>query len=549
MGCVWVRRGALWVAVGLVLGLVGCSSGGDGGGGVPGDVDDSYDFSAAGVQPGTDIRDAGRGRLRGTITDPAGAPAAGVRVTLLKLTNSRQAGVGSAVTFSGEDGRYVFGNVPPGGFRLRVEDQTADVTAVADQDTTRSFEDVTIGSPEECEDSDPSLPEPQFKWTVIVYMNADNDLEPFGVDDVNEMESLAPSDDVAMVVLMDRIRGFDTSNGNWTDARRFKIVADTDDRTMTSALTPSEGGHAEVMGELDMGNATTLSSFVDYGMRTYPAEHYLVVIWNHGSGWRQRSAGRADPLGRGISFDDSANAGAGSSIETAELAGALNTPACIDVLGIDCSLMQMAEVAYQIRNNALFITGSEESPPGEGYPYDDVLQILWDNPNTTAETLARNIVNVTADVVGATESITQSALRTSGLGTLRAAIDGYAAALLVELTGRTETVLAARNAAQRYGKGSSLYEGYRDLVDFLDEVEQRINDPALASAAQAVRDSLDAALVAERNTGTSHADSHGLSIFCPSSADWFDLRNKYQGLAFARDTRWDELWDAVHSIQ
>lgn len=546
-------RRAAWAALlmlgALALGLAGCSSAGGGDGGA---VDDEYDFGAAGVQPGVDSRDAGLGRLRGTVTDTAGEPASGVRVTLLKLTESRQAQVGSAVTFTGTDGTYVIGNVPPGSFRLRMEDQTSDVTVQPDHDTTVNFSGATTGSPgneDQCDGDDPNLPEPQYKWTVIVYMNADNDLEPYGVDDVNEMEMLPASDDVAIVVLMDRIRGFDTSNGNWTDARRFKIVPDDDDRTMTSALSASQGGQAEVLGELDMGNAATLTSFLDYAMRTYPAERYLVDIWNHGAGWRKRSRGGDGPISRGVSYDDSANAGAGSNIETEELAGALNAPACIDVLAMDASLMQMAEVSYQIRNNALYIVGSEESPPGEGYPYDDILQILYDNPDTTPETLARNIVNVTADTVGSRESITQSALRSSQLAALRGAIDEYAGALLGLLPGIESELLAARTAAQRYGGGSSLYEGYRDLVDFLDEVESRVSDTTLATAAQGVRDALQAALVAERHTGSTLSSSNGMSIFCPNSSDWFDLRGKYRRLAYGLDTRWDELWDAVHGIQ
>jgi hypothetical protein len=53
-----------------------------------------------------------------------------------------------------------------------------------------------------------------YKWTIMVYMDADNNLEDAGISDFNEMEVAGSTSDVAILVLMDRIPGYDTSNGN-----------------------------------------------------------------------------------------------------------------------------------------------------------------------------------------------------------------------------------------------------------------------------------------------------------------------------------------------
>jgi hypothetical protein len=35
-----------------------------------------------------------------------------------------------------------------------------------------------------------------------------------------------------------------------------------------------------------MGSGKTLAGFVEWAMTNYAARHYLLVIWNHGEGWR-----------------------------------------------------------------------------------------------------------------------------------------------------------------------------------------------------------------------------------------------------------------------
>ena len=41
------------------------------------------------------------------------------------------------------------------------------------------------------------------KWTVMVHLSADNNLYPFGLEDINEMEAGLNSDDINVLVLFD----------------------------------------------------------------------------------------------------------------------------------------------------------------------------------------------------------------------------------------------------------------------------------------------------------------------------------------------------------
>ena len=65
-------------------------------------------------------------------------------------------------------------------------------------------------------------------WTILVFVNGDNDLEAAGLDDVNEMEQVGSTADVNIVVQFDRSPGHSTSDENWSGARRYYVEADDD---------------------------------------------------------------------------------------------------------------------------------------------------------------------------------------------------------------------------------------------------------------------------------------------------------------------------------
>ena len=118
------------------------------------------------------------------------------------------------------------------------------------------------------------------KWTFMVYLDADNDLEKFGIADFNEMETVGSTSDVQIVVQMDRIPGYDATNGDWTDTRRFRVIKDNDTKTISSPVLQN-------LGEVNMGDPQSLVDFVNWAKTNYPADHYCLVLWDHGGGWRK----------------------------------------------------------------------------------------------------------------------------------------------------------------------------------------------------------------------------------------------------------------------
>ncbi|NLF39327.1 hypothetical protein GX586_07770, partial [bacterium] len=230
------------------------------------------------------------------------------------------------------------------------------------------------------------------RWTILVYLDGDNNLEPDGINDVNEMETVGSDSNVNIVVQFDRISGYDSSNGNWTDCRRAKIIKDGNTGTMGSfdLSLPTCAG----IGEVNMGDPATLSNFVAWGMATYPAEQYMLVLWNHGGGWELAQAALAAAGGKtghfkAVCWDDSSG---GDCLYTREVRSALEHLPTLSVIGFDACLMAMIEGARELAPYADYFVASEEVEPMAGWAYGKILARLDGASDTSPRELAQGMV-------------------------------------------------------------------------------------------------------------------------------------------------------------
>lgn len=113
---------------------------------------------------------------------------------------------------------------------------------------------------------------PAKEWTIMVYVNAKNNLETYGLKDVNEMEMTGSSDKVNIVVEMGRMKGYNDSDGDWTGVRRYLVRRDTDAAAITSPVLSEFSA--------DMGDYRHLIEFGRWAKAEYPAKKYMLVVWN-----------------------------------------------------------------------------------------------------------------------------------------------------------------------------------------------------------------------------------------------------------------------------
>ena len=391
-------------------------------------------------------------------------------------------------------------------------------------------------------------------WTVMVWIAGDNDLESFGADDLDEMRQVGSTDDVDVVVQFDRM-----SDGR---TRRYHVRA-------------GARGDADVvaeLGETNTGDPAVAIDFFRWAIERYPAERLMGVIWNHGSGidetdvYRrgvprgvEASAARAAITGRhrrplfrttvehaarerAIAYDDTAR----DFLDNIELKSVLATVSkqtgrVLDVLGFDACLMNMVEIAYQLKGTAHVVVGSEEIEPGAGWPYDRVLTSLAEQPAMAAGALAGHIVNhyIASYRSG---SLTQSALDLSALDAMAGAVDGLAKALTSAIRTPAEyaAVTKALNATQRFEMPD-----YVDLGHLCREIGKRSRAAAVKAAGKSVIASLEGAggfVLASQRKGSRVANASGVAIYFPRGP----VSKTYARLDFSKATAWRRFLEAYH---
>lgn len=367
----------------------------------------------------------------------------------------------------------------------------------------------------------PAPSAPGAEWTIMVYMNAKNDLEGFGLKDMNELEAAGSSDGVNVVVEIGRMKGFDAGDGDWSGVRRYHIKRDNDPAAISSPVI-------EELGARDMGDWKELAAFGRWTRANYPAKRYMLIVWNHGSGW----------VKKGISYDYET----GSHISIPQLAAALKEMGKVEIYASDACLMQMAEVAWEIKDYAAYIVGSEETEPADGYAYGPLLGGLTAAPGMAPAQLAALAVDTygayySAQGLGAT----QSALKTSAMPGFLRLMNAFTAA--VTEAGDKGVVKRGLYYAQHYA-----YADNKDLDSFVSYVVLRSQSPRVRGAGAELLAYVRGELVTRKGASNyaqpvegldpvDYPAAGGIAVYLPGAR----AAAGYAELKWAKDSAWDEF--------
>ncbi len=438
-----------------------------------------------------------------------------------------------------------------------------------------------------CQQTQPSDRAACYKpWTVLIYMAADNDLLPYAYLNLYEMEASGDGRS-ASTERTDAVVQLDTPGPR--GIRRLHMLpvgAPYDEKIPLSqfALHSEKDLRSPVIELLPEGNnpAAELKNFLDWGVRHYPAQHYMIVVWGHGEGWakaheltREVTPGpllpevptaKDDPFGGrfrgGLAFDWSPP----GFIDIPALREALQQVKQtlgrpVDVYAADACLMQMLEVTTELRETARFIVGSAYIQDFVGLPYRALFSHLNtenqnspnDPPNDPARQIATLLPQLYQDSLDPAHNalrgqlsaelrkrFTMSSVATDelqrellpALAELGAALDAYTA----------EDPLRTGDLQYIFQEQTGLYGSIQDLGAFLGALQAQLLQRAkqeptpsplrdqLQQAVQRARSAVATAVITHRFGTDYTADGqaalglHALSVWLPISESDFRTR-------------------------
>lgn len=423
-------------------------------------------------------------------------------------------------------------------------EEIATELAAVDDDV---LEEISTELPEEFVEENtvtPELPdEPEIKWLVMLYQNGDDEVLEYDiVFDVNTAEYIGSTDEVKIVTQLDRFDGAYDDDGDWAGARRYEMVQDSDLYSTNSPVISD-------LGEVDSGDVQTLVDFVIWAIDTYPAQHYVLILSDHGGGW----------FG-GYTDGDNGNT---DGIYLPALESALDYIirqtgiGKFDLFGFDACLMAQIEVWSVVAPYAEIGVASEETESSTGWAYAGFLGDLVGNPAMTPQDLAVSIVDTfveddlmyqvqEGDSDYAMSSSTLSAIDLEQINAINFALNDLSYAL--QYVDQSD-VAEARSYSMSYVLFSDTDAFFLDLVNFGEMACSYSGDDGVCTASEALSRTVASAMIAEKH-GSYMEGSNGITFYYPDSSffevtvdDTYGFAYRQHAGAFTSQSLWDEFLD------
>lgn len=410
------------------------------------------------------------------------------------------------------------------------------------------------------------------EWTLIIYMAADNDLANFARKNLMQLAALGSNDRVNIVVQLDT-----------TIQRKKKVTlryfVEENKLTITNYNDPASQ-------QMDSGSPHTLIDCCRWAIENFPAEHYMLDLWNHGIGIidieRRRSINPSELFTfnphtcmveldrtipfldfllssdqqehRGVCFDDST----GNFLTNQDLSFALKTITHdfldgnkLGVVSFDACLMAMLEVANVLQPYTNYMVASQEVELGTGYDYKKIIA-PFSKYSLSEKEFAQHMVDAYGKTYARiTNDFTQSAVELENLALLEANVSVVASLLITCLKEQKNDSVKKAIRTSRHKLLCTHFDepSYIDLdhlySNFLSNLSHfDLHDPERTKViTQMLREEIKQGRQLIKNTvvanevGKNLRKAGGISIYFPERR----IHRSYRKTNFAQTNMWAQL--------
>ena len=336
--------------------------------------------------------------------------------------------------------------------------------------------------------------------TIMVYM-CGSDLESksgMGTSDLVEMTKATLSDNVNLIVYTGGATRWKNDVVSSSVNQIYKIENGKLRRLVQDAGAPT------------MTDPATLTSFIDYCTKNFPASRNELILWDHGGGSIS-----------GYGYDEKSR-GSGSMGLSGISKALKNAGITFDFIGFDACLMGSLENALMLTPYADYLIASEETEPGIGWYYTNWLTELSKNTSMSTPEVGKLIVDGFVSECNQKCPGQKTTLSVVDLAELEKTVPDKFSAFANGLSGLLEskeykTVSDARAGAREFAVSSKV-----DQVDLV-HLAYNLNTPESKALAQTLLSA-----VKYNRTSSSITNAYGISIYFP-----YQKMNRVQSAANA----------------
>ena len=333
----------------------------------------------------------------------------------------------------------------------------------------------------------------------------------------------------------------------WDPLNNFTLEVYSGDHVDFIVLQDTENGPAKLwqidenhnlilldeLGEVNMGDYVTLKDFIEYCKSNFPADRYIMDLYDHGAGWK------------GACKDDTSD---GDLLTMDEMQKALYETGGVDIIMFNAPcLMGSLEASYELRNYVDVYIGSEELCGYKLGLAELICDLLHTQYSLDTIEIGEKIIEFVENLGGEwAYKRTMIAVQSDKLNNLKSSINKLCLGLMLRWLRSYKKISSARNDTFELGEYPDIKERYR-LFDFYDFTQKLLAQdgigPIIENHIYDVQSAFDNVVIKEYH-GSSKPDAHGLSIYFPYNLMdglYKQYRDRSYGLDFAKDTLWDEF--------
>ncbi len=249
------------------------------------------------------------------------------------------------------------------------------------------------------------------------------------------------------------------------------------------------------VGLKSMSDPRTLSDFIKYASKNYPANRNILILWDHGAGSVS-----------GFAMDQYAPR---DTMTIDEISSALKSANVkFDIIGYDACLMANLETAVAMEPYADYLLASEDLEPGNGWFYTNWITELSKNTSMESVDIGKLIIDdfiSESTKASRRDKLTLSIVDLAELkGTMPKSLTVFSKNLSSLVQEQNYQVISnARSSSREFAQSQRLDQV--DLVDFAN----KIGTPESIQLANAIKSAV------KYNRTSNITNANGLSIYFP----------------------------------